>query len=274
MRATCVFLLWWILLGCAEARPLQIVAEEYAPATFEEKAGPAGIDVDVAKAVFDKLGVAYEIRLVPWERAWAMLRTGEADVGLHVSYSEDRSRDLFWPKTAVWQADFVFFTNDATKAVYDFKTYDQVKQASVRIGITNGNSYYPSFWEAFPSPDRANQHYYPQLEAGNDPKTNMRKTALNRIQLVPLPKIVGIYTMKSLHLTNLTYYDWVLFSKPYPNAFSQHSTFHNARYANIQALMQAYDLELAKLKNNAHAYQKLFDPYDVNYSDVAATVVP
>jgi len=134
-----------ICLGWAQARPLQIVAEEYAPTTIEENGVPVGIDVDVAKEVFSRLGVEIEIRLVPWERAYAMLRTGEADVGLHVSYSEERSHFLMWPKTAVWQADFVFFTNEATKAAYDFKDYEAVKRANVRIGITNGNSYYSSF---------------------------------------------------------------------------------------------------------------------------------
>jgi len=103
---------------------------------------------------------------------------------------------------------------------------------------------------------------------------NLRKLALNRVQLVPLPKIVGIYSKKSLHLDSLTYYDWLLFSKPYPNTFSLHSTFHNARYANIQVLMQAYDAELAKLKSDNRAYQKFFDRYGVRYSDTTATNVP
>lgn len=273
-RHACVFLLLLICQAWAEGRPLQIVAEEYAPATFEENGVPVGIDVDVAKEVFAKLGVEIEIRLVPWERAYAMLRSGEADVGLHVSYAQERTRFMMWPKTAVWQADFVFFTNEATKASYDFKSYDAVKRSNVRIGITNGNSYYPSFWEAFPSPDRANQHYYPQLEVGNDPMMNLRKLALNRVQLVPLPKMVGVYTKASMHLENLTYYDWLLFSKPYPNTFSQHSTYHDARYANIQALMQAYDVELARLKSDSRAYQKFFERYNVPYGDATVTSVP
>jgi hypothetical protein len=103
---------------------------------------------------------------------------------------------------------------------------------------------------------------------------NMRKLALNRVQMVPLPIMVGVYTKKALHLENVTYFDWPLFSKPYPNTFSQHSTFHDARYANIQALMQAYDVELAKLKSDNRAYQKLFERYNVRYSDSTVVTPP
>jgi len=227
------------LAGAAQAKPLVIVAEDYAPATFMADGKPAGIDVDVAKAVFDHLGVPYEIRLTPLARAWEMLKTGDADVGLHFSISDERAPFVHWPKNAVWIADFVFMTNDATKAAHNLESFDDVKKSGLTVGIINQNAYNPAFWEAFPSPDRANQHYFPQLAPASDAQTNLKKLEANHIQLFPFPLILGSHLVKDLHLTGVTHYDWVLFSKPYPNAFSDKSTYSDAKYPNIQALMQA-----------------------------------
>jgi len=267
-RAIFVLSILLIHIG-VEARPLLIVAEEYPPTTMEEDGKAVGIDVEIAKAVFDHLSVAYEIKVIPWARSWELLKKGLVDVGLHVSYTDDRAQYVHWPKNSVWRADFVFFTNKQTKKAFDFKNYDEVKRAPVVIGITNANSYYPSFWDAFPSPDRLQQRYYPQLEAANDAPTNMKKLEANHIQLFPAPQIVGNYLIQELHLTNITQYDWLLFSKPYPNAFSDKSNYHDAKYPNILALMEAYDAELGRMKNNEHEYQKFFQRYQVPINHAA-----
>jgi ABC-type amino acid transport substrate-binding protein len=267
MRNAILFLFILLVQTATEARPLVIVAEDYAPASFLENGVPTGLDIDVAKAVFDHLGIAYEIKLLPWARCWAMLQSGEADVGMHVSYTDERARYVHWPKNFVWQADFVFFTNQATKAAYDFKNYDDVKRAGVRIGIINENAYNANFWEAFPSPDRVHQHYFSQLEAVNDAATNFRKLEKNHIQLFPIAKILGLYMSRKMHLDDIAYFDWTLFSKPYPNAFSDKSNYHDAHYLNIHDLMQAYDAELGRIKSNADAYQRFFLQYHVPYSD-------
>ena len=126
--AACLFLALWPFLAGArnsasppvelaslqQPQTLVVVTEDYAPAAFVKNGEIVGFDVDIARAVFDRLGVSYQIKLVPWARAMNMLKHGEADVGLHVSFSEDRAPYLIWPRNSVWQADFAFFTNDVT----------------------------------------------------------------------------------------------------------------------------------------------------------------
>jgi polar amino acid transport system substrate-binding protein len=252
-----------LAFSAALARPLVIVGEEYPPATLNKNGLAGGIDVDVARAVFDRLGVAYEIKLMPWARAWAMLKAGEADVGLHVSQTEDRAPYVYWPRNWVWQADFVFMTNRGTKAAYDIKNYADARTSGLVVGIVNQNAYHPSFWEAFPSPHRIDQQYDKQLNPAVDVATNMRKLAANRIQLYPLPLTMGKYMIReNPALEGLTHYPWILFSKPYPNAFSRQSGYSDAKYANIQILMQAYDAELGRLKSHPDEYQKFLSRYE------------
>ena len=254
-----------VLLHCANAqtRPLIIVAENYAPATFIENNQITGFDVDIAKAIFDRLGVSYKIELVPWPRAAYMLKNGQADVGLHVSQTEDREQYLHWPKTAVWDADFVFMTTQDIKSKYDIKSYDDTKRFGLSIGIIQNNAYHPSFWQAYPSPNRENQQYNKQLDPANDAATNLRKLSIGRIQLFPFPLILGKYMASMMKLDNITHFDWIIFSKQYPNAFANASTYSSKSYPDIQALLRAYDVELARLKSDPATYNQFFQHYKV-----------
>jgi polar amino acid transport system substrate-binding protein len=247
----------------AQTRPIIIVAENYAPATFIENNQITGFDVDIARAVFDHLGVSYKFELVPWPRAAYMLRNGQADVGLHVSHTDERAEYLHWPKTSVWDADFVFMTTKDIKSKYDIKSYDDTRRYGLSIGITQNNAYYPSFWDAYPSPNRDNQEYNRQLDPASDAATNLRKLAAGRIQLFPFPLLLGKYMASMMKLTNITYFDWILFSKPYANAFSVASTYSSKNYPDIDALMHAYDLELARLKSDPIKYNQFFQHYKV-----------
>lgn len=263
-----LLLLSLLLIGLApgataQSRPIVIVAENYAPATFIDNGVVTGFDVDIAKAVFDHLGVSYEIQLVPWARAADMLKHGQADVGLHVSYTDERATFIEWPKTPVWDADFVLMTTKQVKAKYPVHNLDDVKRLGLRIGIIRNNAYHSEFWNAFPSPNREQQQYDPQIDAASDATTNLKKLVAGRIQVFPFPLILGRYMAHELQLHDLTWYDWTIFSKSYPNGFARASSYHSPAYPTLHALMEAYDEELARMKGNAAKYKLFFLQYQV-----------
>ncbi len=246
----------------AAQRELVIVSENYAPASFIEAGQITGFDVDIAKAVFDRLGVRYTIKLVPVARALNMLNNGQADVGLHFSYSSERAAYLDWPKTAVWDADFVFMTTKANKARYPLKNLEDVTRTGLSVGIIQNNIYHPDFWKAFPSPHRENMEFNHQLDPASDAATNLKKLAAGRIQLFPFPLILSRYMTRVMQLDTITTYDWVIFSKPYPNTFSKNSTWSSPAYHDIHALMQAYNTELIRLKSDPAKFNQFFQHYD------------
>ena len=259
-----VFLVCLLQAAHAQSRPLIIVAENYAPSTFMDHGQVTGFDVDIAKAVFDHLGVSYTIELVPVARALYMLKNGLADVGLHFSYSEDRAVYLEWPRTAVWNADFVFMTTKETKTRYPIKDLDDVKRLGLPVGIIQNNSYHPEFWKAFPSPNRENLEFNRQLDPAGDAATNLKKLAAGRIALFPFPLVLGTYMKHVMQLDTLTNYDWIIFSKPYPNTFAKASTYSSGSYRDIGALMQAYDSELSRIKSNPAKYSQYFERYGLD----------
>ena len=79
-----------------------------------------------------------------------------------------------------------------------------------------------------------------------------------------MASILGTYTSRKMNLNNITYYDWPLFSKPYPNCFSDASTYHDATYPDVRALMQAYDRALERLKSDKPKFDQYFHQYGVS----------
>jgi ABC-type amino acid transport substrate-binding protein len=248
---------------CTASDTLLVVGEAFPPFKFLKDGHPVGIDIDVDRVIFERLGVKYEFQVLPWTRCWEYLKQGDADVGMSVSNThdpEDRSLYVRYPKNAVWTSRFVFFTNRDTQKQYAVNGFDDAKKSGLRVGIVNGNSYSPVFWTAFPWKDAVAKVPNDQLEVATTMEMNLRKLDAGRIGLYPIDRIIGTYTSNLLNLKNITHYDSVLFSKPYPNVFSKKSKFQNDHYPNIQSLMRAYDVELEELKKSPK-YTEIFMRY-------------
>ena len=153
---------------------LVIVGEEFPPYKYIDRGVVTGIDIEVAEHIFSRLGIRTEFNICPWNRCWYKLENGRADVGLSVSNQMDRSESVYFPETAVWTASFVAFTNKSVKKKYQINSLDDIVKNNLKVGVVNGNSYFPAFWEVFPAP-RNGQKYHPQL----DPATTAAQNSKN-----------------------------------------------------------------------------------------------
>ncbi len=251
------FLLTLITVCVYPSDRLVIIGESYPPYLFSLNGKVTGIDADVADHVFTKLGIDHEIRIYPWKRCWNMLADGEADAGVAVSNQQNRSEFVYFPVNAVWTADFKAFTLNTTKERYRIESLEDIRDNRLKLGIVNGNSYYPGFWKIFSSPFRSKGMYYPQPEPVTTAEQNFRKLAAGRIDIFIIPETVGLYILKSLGLrSDISSYDTVFFSKSYPNVFSRKSGFSASTFPSIYELAGAYDSELEKLLMNSGIFSE------------------
>ncbi len=93
-----------------------------------------------------------------------------------------------------------------------------------------------------------------QLEGAKNLALNLKRLAKGRIELFPADKVYGTYTAKLQGLNKqITYYDTVLYSKPYPMPFVKKSS-----YPGIKKIADRFDRELKALKQSGE-YQQFFD---------------
>ncbi len=244
---------------CRASDTLNICGAPLPPYSYVKDGVPAGIDVEVAKEIFHELQVPISISIEPFARCQDALRTGDADLGFAISDVLDRREYLYFPQNYVWQISYVFFTNKKTKTHYAVHGLEDAKRDDLRIGIVRGAAYYPDFWADFPSQGKGvNEGYNNALTPAPDTAANFRRLDLGYVQLFAQDRVAGIWAAKMIGDTHPYYYDDVLFTKNYTDAFSKASHFANATYPNGEALMHAFDEKLAAFKTTIK-YKTLFE---------------
>ena len=232
---------------------LLVIGEEFAPFEFIENNKVVGIDVDIVKYIFNKMNILVEFKILPWKRAWYNVKKGRADAILSTSRKEKRKPYLWYPKENMWVSEYVFFVKK-DKVQLNFTGYKSAVSQKLSIGIISGNSYHSSFWKTFPyqngaitfQGDLVEVPLNNQLYGANKIKQNLKLLSIGRIDLVIADKTIGLYTAKLMNLQNqITYYDVVLYSKPYPMPFIKKST-----YPNIKKISKQFELELKALKQS------------------------
>jgi len=68
-------------MDCSDAHPraLVLVAADSAPTAYMEDGKPSGMLVDVVTEALQRAGSQFEIRLMPWARCLAEIRSGRVD---------------------------------------------------------------------------------------------------------------------------------------------------------------------------------------------------
>jgi polar amino acid transport system substrate-binding protein len=251
--------LWIVLLllgmGCggtaaqAADRKLLIVGEAWAPFEFEENGNVVGIDVDIARHILTKMGIDFEMRILPWSRAWSMVENGQADAVFSTSRKDDRQPYLWYPKEDMWTSEYVFFVRRDRKQPH-FVGYTDVQAQQLQVGVVRDNTYNDAFWKAFPR--SADGKLHALLQPARNAEINFKKLARGRIDLYILDKTIGLYTLAQMQLQQeLDYYDTALFSKGYPMPFVRKSD-----YPNLQNIAAQFEQELIALKAS-DTYQQI-----------------
>ena len=248
----------------AEDRRFTIVGEEFPPFEYVKNKSVVGIDIEIASQIFNKLNISFKIHILPWRRAWVMVKRGSADAVFSTSRKKNRAPFVIYPNENMWESFFVFFVKK-DKFDPNFVGYQTAIDQHLKIGIIRGNSYHPSFWKAFPYKNGATSFQgelfdsdilNSQLDLGTNVETNIKKLIGGRFDLFPCDKTIGMYSAKLLGVQKkLTFYNIILFSKGYPMAFAKNSSFPN-----IQKIADQFETELVTLKKSGK-YQEIFDKW-------------
>ncbi|MEH6404086.1 MAG: transporter substrate-binding domain-containing protein [Sneathiella sp.] len=237
----------------AAGQKILVVGESFPPFEYKNDKGEViGIDVDISRMIFKKLGVDVEYKINPWARTWSMIEEGKADAVFTTSRKDKRKPFLYYPTEDMWKSEFVFFVKKGASITDD----GYASAAGKSIGVVRGNSYHDSFWAAFPHSDAEKTKLHANLKESKDLASNFRKLAAGRIDIVIADRTVGLATAKEEGLLDkVSAQSSVLFGKGYPMPFAKKSS-----YAGIEELSQKFEKELAALKASGE-YQKIMDKW-------------
>ncbi len=172
----------------ADDRPvMQIVTSEYPPFEYSEDGRIAGTDTKVIRQVVEAMGYEPRIELLPWIRAEAKARRGDADMVYSLTHSDARAAHYHFTDPINQVHDMFFALRDAN---IDWQTMDDLND--LRVGISASYSYAPEFmeWiERHPASVTQVSHEQPEL-------TSLKMLVHRRIDLFICERSVCEYLLE------------------------------------------------------------------------------
>ncbi|WP_313514962.1 transporter substrate-binding domain-containing protein [Pseudomonas sp.] len=180
----------WALLLCAaslvaHADPLRIVSEPWAPYVYEESGVVRGQDYELTAQALERLGIAHELRLLPWKRSLVEFDEGRADAILDIFRNQAREQDMVFVDEPLSSSEFVLFY--ARQRPFPYRDLNSLKDR--RIGVS------PGYWysnEAF----RQSKDFI--RENAPSHAANFGKLLLGRVDMVLIERRVGLYLARQL----------------------------------------------------------------------------
>ncbi|MCO6056372.1 transporter substrate-binding domain-containing protein [Pseudomonas sp. MOB-449] len=179
---------WLACLGlAAQAGPLRIVSEPWAPYVFEENGQPRGLDYEASAIVFKRMGIEVQWSLMPWRRCLAELESGVADAVLDIFHTDERETQMIFPKEPLSEIEFVLFY--ARQRPYPFQRLADLQ--GLKVGVS------PGYWyadKAFRTSPLFIREPAPTHEA------NLGKLVRDRVDLVVNDRRAGLFLLRQMGL--------------------------------------------------------------------------
>lgn len=150
-------------LVCAESLPGEVVLvnADYPPYVMPEgHPGGPGIDMEIAMAALENMGVRAVVKLVPFKRVLAMLEEGQADLTTSLSYRVERDAYLYWSLPYRTDTSYIFFTR--RDSGFEPKRIEDLRGR--RVGVVRG-FVFPAAFADDPAIEKVEAPHIPSLLA-------------------------------------------------------------------------------------------------------------
>jgi len=195
-------------------KEITILSSNYPPHIYTENGDIKGIRVELLTELFKRMGYKYVPKIMPWARAVAMIKEGNAYGICSIWYKPEREEFLYYPKFPyVLEVQAIYRPVEAKEIPYrSFNDFN-----GLRVGTIRGFSFPKEFMK---SP-------LFEIQTVATDKQNFKKLAMGRLDVVISDSIVGDYTIKQENLQNRVYrnkynynegfWGYVAFSKRLPD---------------------------------------------------------
>lgn len=230
---------------------ISIVATTIFPFHYMKDGKPQGIFIEISEKIFQAMGVNATFTIVDDKNALDLVKKGEYDITLSVSYNADRESYLIYPqdfesgKNFVWVSEYYFFTKKEDKAKYSATNLEALRKLNPTVGVIPGLSYAPEFWD---------QKF--SVVEGSDDESLFKDLMDDKVDLFITDKTIGRSTLVREGLENeVVQLPIQVFSKPYTLCVGKNSSIKDPE-AFLEEYFKTYDL----LKKTQEA-RKIFFKY-------------
>ena len=189
LAAALICLPWTATVASAQPkRTLRLVGDrDYPPLTYLAEGVPAGLDVDIARVIAQRLDIDLEIELMDWEAAQQQVRDGRADGLLSLSGTRERRQIYHFVRPTVVR-EFGLFVRRGELVIRDVGDL-----AHARVGVTAGG--YPR--------DFLTGRTAGTLVLIDNYEDGLRQVTAGTLDAVAADTWVAAYTIQQRHISNI-----------------------------------------------------------------------
>jgi len=175
VRIICLLLLWSLLLE-AEANELTVGLKPVTPFSFYNKEGElAGLDIEFVNAIAKQANLTIEYEDMPWKRVLKSVETGEVDLTVGASFSEERDKYAYF--SIPYREEIVhLIIKRGMNRLFQLNSLTDLFNGKYIIGIEDGY-YYGSEFEAL----RHNARFRSRMNEVIDLNQNVNMLLKSRI---------------------------------------------------------------------------------------------
>lgn len=133
-------------IGLANCPPELVIGwEDYPPFQVKKGSEVTGVDIELASAIFTKMGCKFKFQEIPWARHLQLLEKGDVHVAMSASKTPEREKFAHFPDPYRDSANIMFTTPenkgkvDALKNLKDITSVADFKLAVIRSYAYGGD---------------------------------------------------------------------------------------------------------------------------------------
>lgn len=238
---TSIFILLLASSVQAKGEKYDFVTLDFPPLEYLNKKGePIGAAVEIVQQVMKELGHEVKITVLPWARAVAKMKLGEADAIFTAYKTADRLKFMEYSDEILINQFISLYTVADSPVIFsgDLKLLkDQV------FGIVSNISYGEQF-------DKLRADNFLKAQRVERLELNFRKLAKKRIDIVINNKFGGDFVLKSLDLNGK-----IVRVEPDVESIPSYIAYSKAR--NLTELKNNFDKKISQMKKNGGYYKIL-----------------
>lgn len=218
----------------AQGNDIHLVTFDYPPFMVNENGSTSGMNVDIVRAVFDRMELSVQIDFYPVSRCLKMMEKSETDGMFSLKKTPDRERSMVFPEQALLLQDYVFFKLKNTDVTF---VGDLLSLIGNSIGVVDNTSYGPLFDKA------VKEKVLTKIDSSSSFELTFKKLIAGRMDVVLCSRIVGLSIIKTLGYEN----EIVIIGPPVETVPSYLSF---SRKANARQLAERFDKAMLEITDD------------------------
>jgi polar amino acid transport system substrate-binding protein len=137
-------MLYLVLTPCSVmAKDFVVAVDDWPPFIFTEKEPYRGIDIDLLQEICTQMGLNLQLKAIPLERTFAMMKSGKIDATTSIAKTKEREQFIVYTSPSYYTLTTVFYVPLGKADL--IQKYEDLYNLQNGVGVVSASTYFSPF---------------------------------------------------------------------------------------------------------------------------------